>query len=568
MSTDGPPTDRRPPDRRPPDRRREERPHEQPSALALAARAVRRAVAHIARLMRGGVVQRVGGPARARVIASFGAVLALSGADAATVGAAAPQLQRALHISITEVGLLSSASLLVGAVFVLPVGLLVDRHKRMPLLSLSIVLWSVASLAGGLAATYGGLLLTRLALGAVTATAGPAIASLTGDYFPAQERGRVYAYILAGEVAGSAAGFIVGGSLASAISWRAPFILLSLPGFFLARTLWRTVPEPLRGGQSYLEPGVRDLDEALASASARAAWEWEEPGGATPHASGLAHEVVHRSGASANPRLVLREDPRTMGLGRAIRYILSIPTYVLLVIGSSLGYFFFAGLQTYALVFMLDHYRVGQGTAELAVALLVMGAVVGTLIGGRLADHLLRRGFVEARVWVPAACYLGAAALLVPGLLGDHLTPAIWFDLGGAALVSAANPPLDAARLDIMPAGLWGRSESTRSFIRSLSQSLAPLLFGAIAGLVAGIVPRAAPIGTHPHAVATGVASSTGTGLEVSFLIMLAALIAAGTFLGRARYTYPTDVATAAASRVPAAALAREVSDPTRTGPA
>jgi MFS family permease len=40
------------------------------------------------------------------------------------------------------------------------------------------------------------LLVTRLALGAVTAPASPAIASLTGDHFPARERGRGYAYIL------------------------------------------------------------------------------------------------------------------------------------------------------------------------------------------------------------------------------------------------------------------------------------------------------------------------------------------------------------------------------------
>ena len=94
----------------------------------------------------------------------------------------------------------------VGAVFVLPVGMLVDRVKRMPMLSASIVLWSVASLASGFAGSYGTLLLTRLALGAVIATAGPAIASLTGDYFPARERGRIYAYILGGEIAGTAVG--------------------------------------------------------------------------------------------------------------------------------------------------------------------------------------------------------------------------------------------------------------------------------------------------------------------------------------------------------------------------
>ncbi len=185
--------------------------------------------------MRGEVVKRVGGPARAQVIAAFGGVLALSSADAATVGAVAPQLEHSLHIGIAEIGLLSSVTLLVGAVFVVPVGVLVDRTKRMPLLAASVALWSVASLFSGFAGSYSGLLLTRLALGAVTATAGPAIASLTGDYFPARERGTVYAYILGGEVAGTAVGFVVSGVLARAISWRAPFILLSIPGFFLAR---------------------------------------------------------------------------------------------------------------------------------------------------------------------------------------------------------------------------------------------------------------------------------------------------------------------------------------------
>jgi len=40
-------------------------------------------------------------------------------------------------------------------------------------------------------------------------------------------------------------------------------------------------------------------------------------------------------------------------------------------------------------------------------------------------------------------------------VLGHSVTPALWFDIAGAALLSAANPPLDAARLDIMPAPLW-----------------------------------------------------------------------------------------------------------------
>jgi MFS family permease len=513
-------------------------------AAARAGGATLRATRWTSRRVRGEIVKRVGGPARARVIALFGAVLALNGADNATVGAVAPQLERALHIGNTKIGLLTSVSLLVGAVFTIPIGMLVDRIKRVPMLSLSILLWSAASLLSAFAGGYSSLLLTRLLLGGVTATAGPAIASLTGDYFPARERGRVYAYILGGEIAGTAAGFIVSGTVASLISWRAAFLLLAIPGFFLARELYRTVPEPLRGGQSTLEPGVVDLQEAVAGSAARPKADAGEAQDAPEEAEDLAHEAVRRMGVEPDPKLVLKEDPRSLPIVDAVRYVLSIPTNVLMIISSSLGYFYFSGLSTFALLFVRGHYHASQATAELVLALLVAGAMAGTLVSGRITDALLRQGYIEVRVWVPALCYLGAAALLIPGILGSHLTPAVWFDVAGASLLSAANPPLDAARLDIMPAGLWGRAESTRTVLRSFAQALAPLVFGGLADLIAGIAPEQAPIGTHPGVISPGAAR----GLEISFLLLLGTLAAAGVVLLRARATYPRDVATAAAS--------------------
>jgi MFS family permease len=512
--------------------------------LARVTSALWRASRWAGRLFRGEVVRRVGGPARARVIVLFGAVLALNGADTATVGAVAPQLEQALHIGNTKIGLLVSVSLLVGAVFTIPVGLLVDRYKRMPILAGSIVLWSIASLLSAFTSTYEGLLLTRLALGAVAASAGPAIASLTGDYFPARERGQIYAYILGGEIAGTAVGFIVSSSVASLIDWRAAFVLLAIPGFFLARELWRTVPEPLRGGQNRLEPGVLDLHEAAAQAASNQASEPEQAGEGAPVEDDLARQAAQERGVKPNPDRVLTEDPRAMSLNRAVRYILSVPTNMHLIISSSLGYFYFSGLTTFALLFVRGHYHVNQATAEVVLAALVGGAMIGTLVSGRITDTMVRRGFIEARVWVPALCYLGAAALLIPGLLGSNLTPALWFDVAGASLLSAANPPLDAARLDIMPALLWGRAESVRTFVRSLAQALAPLVFGGLSQLIAGIVPAQAPIGTH----AGGVSPSEARGLEISFLILLVTLFAAGLFLARARFTYAEDVATAAAT--------------------
>src|SRR5579875_3814189 len=135
------------------------------------ARLLARFMRLIGRAVRGEVVRRVGGPARARVITLFALVLALNGADASTVGAIAPQLKTGLNISVTQIGLLASVSLLVGAVFTIPVGLLVDRTRRMPILTVSIVLWSLATLASAFAGGFSTLLLTRLALGAVTAAA-------------------------------------------------------------------------------------------------------------------------------------------------------------------------------------------------------------------------------------------------------------------------------------------------------------------------------------------------------------------------------------------------------------
>jgi MFS family permease len=515
------------------------------SFSASAARTIVRSSRWVGRQIRGEVVRRVGGAARARVIVLFGLVLALNGADTATISAISPQLESALHIGTTKLGLLTAISLLVGAVATIPVGLFVDKVKRIPLLSVSIVLWSIATLLSAFAGSYSTLLLTRLLLGAVVATAGPAIASLTGDYFPARERGRIYAYILGGEILGNAFGFIISGSLASLIDWRAPFVVLAIPGFFLARELYRSIPEPLRGGQSHLAPGTTDLVEAAAKARARPDEDWlaeeQEPQG---EIDDLARQAAKRLGVEPDPDLVLHEDPRDMTLVDSVLYVLSIPSNVLMIISSSLGYFFFSGLTAFALLFVRGHYHVGQATSELVLAMLVFGALIGTLVSGWLTDALLRSGWINSRIVIPAVCYLGATVLLIPGFVSDHLTPALWFDVAGAALLSAANPPLDAARLDIMPAGLWGRAESVRTVIRSLAQALAPIIFGGLAQLIAGIAPKQAPIGTHPGPVSPGQAR----GLEITFLLLLVVLAAGGIALLKARTTYARDVATAGMS--------------------
>jgi MFS family permease len=174
----------------------------------------------------------------------------MSSADAATVGAAAAQLRRSLHIDLTDVGLLVTASSIVAAMASLPFGVLADRVRRARTLAITVALWGVAMVWSATAGSFAELLMARLFLGVVTASAGPIVASMVGDYFPSGERGRVYSYILTGELVGAGVGFAVTGDIA-ALSWRAAFVVLALPTFVLARMLFR-LPEPTRGGTAPL----------------------------------------------------------------------------------------------------------------------------------------------------------------------------------------------------------------------------------------------------------------------------------------------------------------------------
>ena len=192
----------------------------------------------------------LGGEERTRVIIVLAAILGLSGADAATVGASASELRAGLHITNTDIGLLVAVSSLVGAVASLPFGVLADRVRRTRVLGATIVLWGGAMLWSATATSFGELLWTRLFLGAVTASAGPMVASLVGDWFGSGERGRIYGVILAGEYLGAGVGFAVTGNI-SLLSWRAAFVILALPAFALAVIVWR-LREPERGGQGVL----------------------------------------------------------------------------------------------------------------------------------------------------------------------------------------------------------------------------------------------------------------------------------------------------------------------------
>ncbi|HJT04897.1 MAG TPA: MFS transporter [Pseudonocardiaceae bacterium] len=466
----------------------------------------------------------VGGPARARVVLLLAGALGLQGADVATLSATADNLQRVFGVGNTAIGLLVSVTALAGTLGTIPVGVLTDRTRRTRLLATSIGLWAVAMLFTGAATSFEWLLIARVGLGVVTATVGPTIASLTGDFFPARSRARMLGYILGGELVGTGIGFTVSGEIAALVGWRFAFWWLVIPTVALVWLTWR-LPEPARDGHSRLQPGQTDIpDEREVGTFGSPSPETDS---ASEEADVSAGQVVRGKHVEPEPELVLTEDPTNRSLWWAVRYVLRVRANVVIIIASALGYFYFAGLQAFAIIFVTSQYGISKSVASVLTLVVGIGAVAGVYLGGRTADRLLGRGLINARVAVPAVALFGVVVVFAPAVATTSLGLALPLLTLGAGLLSAANPPLDAARLDIIHPALWGRAEGVRTVLRTLAQAASPLLFGWVSERVFG---------------------GGRQGLEYTFLVFLVVLIVAAVLSLSAMRSYPRDVATAAES--------------------
>jgi MFS family permease len=445
----------------------------------------------------------VGGRPRRRVILVLASVLGLSTADSATVGASATELRHALHVSNAEIGVLIAITSGIGVLATVPLGALVDRVNRVRLLGTAIALWAGAMAASALATSFEFLCITRVALGVTLAVGGPAVASLLGDFFPHEERSRIYGLVLTGEIFGAGAGFVISSLLAS-ISWRATFACLVPPSLVVAWFVWR-LPEPARGGLGQLHRGA---DTFAASSS--------------------------KETNAPEPQVTLMQ---------AVWFVLRVRTNLVLVVSGACSYFFFAGVRSFGVEFATGQYRVSHAAASGLTIVVGFGAVAGVLIGGRLGDRIESRRHPAGRIIVGALALEAAAVFFVPGLAVTSTILSVSILMVAAAALGAVNPPIDAARLEIMPAYLWGRAEGIRSVLQQGAQALAPVLFGVLADNVAGGGQR---------------------GLQVTFYLMLIPLVAAGGILMLGIRTYPRDVARLRSGRAPAESHPRAA--PVRSG--
>jgi EmrB/QacA subfamily drug resistance transporter len=186
--------------------------------------------------------------------------------DATIVNIALPHIREALNFSTTSLSWVLNAYTLTFGGFLLLGGRAGDILGRRRVFIAGILLFSLASLLGGLATTSGWLLAARALQGVGAAIASPtALALITTNFAEGPERNRAFGVFAAVSGSGAAIGLLAGGMLTSWLSWRWVLFVNVPIGILLAMLA------PLYITESERQPGRFDISGAMTSTAGMAA---------------------------------------------------------------------------------------------------------------------------------------------------------------------------------------------------------------------------------------------------------------------------------------------------------
>lgn len=262
---------------------------------------------------------------RGSLAVAFVTLLAI-GTDLFVVSPLLPDIAEEFRVTAGAAGnsvTVFSVAYMVGAPFI---GGLADRLGRRTVLMAGLVVFGLANVLTGLAPGFGVLLAARVLAGLSAAAVTPSVQSLVGQVAPAERRGSWMAVATAGFLISLSVGAPAGTAVASWLSWRETFVGLGV----LAAVL------------------------ALVNLSA-----WSGKAGAV--AAGAA-------GAGAGAAATL-------------------PAKVRAVSVTGLWAFAVYSLYTYLGTGLREVAHLGTGAVAAALAVYGIGAVAGSLSGGRLADR-------------------------------------------------------------------------------------------------------------------------------------------------------------------------------------
>lgn len=359
--------------------------------------------------------------------------------DRSILFAVQPQIQTEFHISDSEIGLLTSAFFFCYMCFAPFVGPLADRFPRKYIMAVGAIVWSVATLLTAVTHSYTVLLIRHAIVGIGEATFVTITPAFVSDLFDERIRGRIMAIFYIAIPVGTAIGYLVGGALGHAYTWRTPFYVCAGPGVLLG-VLLLLVPEPVRGSRDTIE----------------------------------------------------RTPERT-----SVRGLFHNAAFWTCSLGMAMMTFTVGGLQVWMPTFLSRLRGIPLEIANFRFGLLtVIAGTASALAGGWLGDRLLRRNagayYLVSGVGMAVAVPFVVIAIVMRGPI---LYPAI---LLAEFFILLNTAPLNAALVNSVSANIRSTAVAVNLFtIHLLGDAFSPTLIGFISdrtNLQIGFIPTIAAV--------------------------------------------------------------------------
>ena len=394
----------------------------------------------------------------------LGLVILLDEIDKNIVRGMITPIKEEFGVGDLGISVLLSLALLFNGLITVPAGYLADRWNRNRAIGQTVLGWSAITALGATAVNFPMLVALRSALGFGQAITEPSAASLLGDHYPPEQRGKAFSIQQVMLLAGTGLGVAIGGGLAAVFSWRIGLLVAALPGLFVAYLVFRQ-REPKRGSA--------DLMAAIG-------------GGAIEHAEDGDHPALFEQGFRQFLRDMidgLREDMRTIMGIRTMRYAL---------VGVAALLFTITGLAAWLPQYYERHLHFEAGAGEGMFGLLaILGGVPGVLIGGRVADRWApkvqggRLALPAAFIFAGTVCftlsYLFRAPAGATEVDWSVAAPAFVLELLGLFIMTMAIPGLRAGLTDAIPAHLRGAGFGAFNLVAVLfGTAAAPFVVGAL----------------------------------------------------------------------------------------
>jgi MFS family permease len=168
-------------------------------------------------------------------------------ADRQAIFSVFPLIEREMHLTPVQLGLLGSAFAWVYGLAAPFAGMVVDRVPRKTAILGGLYAWSAICLATVVSRDFRTLVAFRAAEGLGETFYFPASMSLLGDYHGQATRSRAMGLHQTSVYMGTIAGGFFAGAIAEHYGWRASFVVFGAAGMLLGVVIARWLAEPPRG---------------------------------------------------------------------------------------------------------------------------------------------------------------------------------------------------------------------------------------------------------------------------------------------------------------------------------